>query len=85
MTLKKYLSFLRKLSDESNYSIEGLSLNYVLSKSYIDHLIIGIDSLKQLKLNIEKINEGISDEVISRIDSIQVKKAEMLNPNLWTK
>jgi len=85
MTLKKYLSFLRKLSCESNYSIEGLSLNYVLSKSYIDHLIIGIDSLKQLKLNIEKINEGISDEVISRIDSIQVKKAEMLNPNLWTK
>lgn len=85
MTLKKYLSFLRKISDESNYSIEGLSLNYVLSKSYIDHLIIGIDSLKQLKLNIEKINEGISDEVISRIDSIQVKKAEMLNPNLWTK
>lgn len=47
--------------------------------------IIGIDSLKHLKSNIEKINEGISEEVISRIDSIQIKKAEILNPNLWAK
>ena len=85
MTLKKYLHFLHKLSEESSYTIEGLALNYVLSKSYIDRLIIGIDSLKHLKINIEKINEGISDEVINRIDSIQIKNSEMLNPNLWTK
>ena len=65
--------------------MEGLAINYVLSKGYIDHLIIGIDSLKHLKSNIEKINEGISEEVISRIDSIQIKKAEILNPNLWAK
>jgi aryl-alcohol dehydrogenase-like predicted oxidoreductase len=85
MTLKKYLHFLHKLSEESSYKIEGLALNYVISKSYIDRLIIGIDSLKHLKTNIEKINEGISDEVISRIDSIQIKKTETLNPNSWTK
>ena len=85
MTLKKYLHILHKLSEESSYTIEGLALNYVLSKSYIDRLIIGIDSLKHLKTNIEKINEGISDEVINRIDSIQIKKTETLNPNSWTR
>ena len=78
----KYLH-LHKLSEESSYTIEGLALNYVLS--YIDRLIIGIDSLKHLKTNIEKINEGISDEVINRIDSIQIKKTETLNPNSWTR
>ncbi len=85
MNLKKNLSFLHKLSDESNYTMEGLALNYVLSKRYIDNLIIGIDSFEQLKTNIKKINEGITNEVISRIDSIKTKKAEMLNPSLWMK
>ena len=83
--LNKDLNFLHKLCKESNNMMNSLAINYVLEKGYIDQVIIGIDSLEQLKSNIEQISIGISEEIIKEIDSIQIKNPEMLDPSLWPK
>ena len=71
MTLKKHLSFLHRLSYESNYSMEGLAINYVLSKGYIDHLIIGIDSLKHSNQILKKLMKEFREKLL--VELIQFK------------
>ena len=60
-------------------------MNYVLGKQFLDHVIIGVDSLKQLRCNIKNTNISLPNELITIIDSIRVKKPEYLNPIIWPK
>ena len=68
-----------------NYNIDmnSLALNYAINKPYIDKVLIGVDSLEQLKNNI-KATESICDKSIYRkIDTIKVENTELLNPSNW--
>jgi aryl-alcohol dehydrogenase-like predicted oxidoreductase len=63
--------------------MNSLALNYAINKPYIDKVLIGVDSLEQLKNNI-KATESICDKSIYRkIDSIKVENTELLNPSNW--
>jgi aryl-alcohol dehydrogenase-like predicted oxidoreductase len=79
------LTHLHNLSNEFEISIESMALNYVLSQQFLDHTIIGVDSLKQLRCNIINTNKRMPSELINRIDSICVKNPEYLNPIIWPK
>ena len=48
--LKKELSYLKSIAVKFNLEMVDLALNYVLNKPYIDKVLIGVDSLKHLKM-----------------------------------
>lgn len=83
LKLKPYLIEINNIAKRANLSIEALALQYVLSKKYIDKIIIGVESLSQLKRNIDSIENKLSDTFINEIDSIYVKDSELLNPTNW--
>ena len=63
--------------------IENLAIKYPLSKNYIDHILIGVDSLDQLKNNI--INcDSIKDYSFKKVDNIDVNEDFLLHPKNWT-
>jgi len=78
-----YLNVLHKLADEINVSIEQLALGYVLQHSEIDNVIIGVDTMDQLKHNIEMIENKISEDIVKKIDKINVKETMLLYPKNW--
>ena len=78
-----YLNVLHKLADEINVSIEQLALGYVLQHAEIDNFIIGVDTMDQLKHNIEMIENKISEDIVKKIDKINVKETMLLYPKNW--
>ena len=82
-SIENELIFLNKIANDHEISLKCIALNYALGQKYLDHLVIGIDSLQQLKSNIKNINTVIPNKVISKINSIRIKNPEILNPSLW--
>ena len=60
-----------------------MALGYVFSKSYIDKIVMGIDSLVQLKSNIKASRIQLDNSIIKKIDSIITKNKNLLNPINW--
>ena len=80
--LKINLDYLNSLKDRYNIDIATLALKYVIEKKYIDHVLIGVDNLKQLKENLLIIDN--SDTIPhDLIDKIDVKDDLLLNPTNW--
>ena len=63
--------------------VQDLSLGYVNSKSYIDQIVIGVDSNRQLLSNLKSAENVLSEEIIMEIEEIKVDNKEMLNPTNW--
>jgi aryl-alcohol dehydrogenase-like predicted oxidoreductase len=81
--LKSYLEELDRICSENKISMSHLALGYCLSKDYIDKVIIGVDSLKQLDLNIEAMKTPLPHTIIEEIDKIKVTNQTLLNPTNW--
>ena len=83
LPLKNNLRELSFIVKNNNIAMESLALNYPLNKSYIDKVLIGVDSLEQLKNNI-KATENIFDKsTYKKIDCIQIENTKILNPSNW--
>ena len=65
--------------------MNDLALNYVCSKDYIDGVLLGVDSVDQLKSNIYCIESNTTKDVICEVDKIDIINNKMLNPANWTK
>lgn len=83
--IKNQLLCLQNLSKDFQISMESIALSYVLQKDYVDSVLIGVDSLDQLKKNLSFINEVIPIELVNKIDSINVEREDIINPSLWPK
>ena len=83
LPLLPYLKQLKKIARDENISIGQMALNYVLQNGNIDFVIIGVDSLDQLKQNLEYSNHSISGEAIDAIDRVCVDEVELLYPKNW--
>lgn len=81
--LEKYLKKLDQISNDFRIIKEALALQYVTNKSYIDGVLIGVDSIKQLKDNLENLKLNIQNDAFDAIDSINVNEIELLNPGIW--
>ena len=81
--LKKELVLLSDITKKHNITISQLALSYCLQQSTIDNVLIGVDSINQLKDNIQSINYRIKPEIINEINIIKVKNLDVLNPSLW--
>ena len=81
--LLPYLEQLKQIASNENISIGQMALNYVLQNENIDFAIIGVDSLEQLKQNIEFSKHVLSGEVIQAIERICVREVTLLSPKNW--
>tara|TARA_Y100000589_G_scaffold291859_1_gene295632 strand:- start:14941 stop:15810 length:870 start_codon:yes stop_codon:yes gene_type:complete len=82
--LKVLRDDLRKINKlVSSENISDLALNYAYSKDYIDSVLIGVDSVDQLKANIVCVENNACRHIHSKIDEIVVKNSFMLNPSNW--
>lgn len=77
------LQKIHKIANSANVSMEQLALNYVLQQDEIDHVIIGVDTVNQLKNNIKMSKNRISNDVIKKVNEINVKEVELLYPKNW--
>jgi aryl-alcohol dehydrogenase-like predicted oxidoreductase len=76
---------IEKLCKEFNLTTNELALSYVLSKDYIDGVLIGVDSLDHLKNNISISGLKISQKLIEEVDNLNVPDENILNPTNWIK
>jgi aryl-alcohol dehydrogenase-like predicted oxidoreductase len=81
--LKPYLSLLQTYCLQQGVDIEDVALQYVLQNPYIDKVLIGVDSIVQLKKNIKATTSNIRVVDMNVVDSILVKEKELLNPVNW--
>jgi aryl-alcohol dehydrogenase-like predicted oxidoreductase len=81
--LKDELLKIRELSQRYNITVEGLALQYCLHQPYIDKVIVGVDSLKQLQANINACKEVLPEKVFDEINEIQLEEINLVNPALW--
>ena len=85
--LKYFKPILLKLNDicnEFHIDMNTIALNFPLSNSFIDKVVIGIDTISQLQKNIEAIRLWKYDaNLINCIKDIHVEYQELLNPVNW--
>lgn len=81
--LEQYLKLVNEIAHENNLEIFELALSYVFSFEAIDGIIIGVDSLTQLKKNISVVKSKNSNNLLKSINEIVVKESFLLNPSNW--
>lgn len=78
-----YLTQLDKIASDFSIKKEALILQYALTNPLISGVLIGVDSLNQLKSNLFISEQIIPKEAIEEINKINVKETSLLNPSLW--
>ncbi len=81
--LKNELLQISNISKRHHISISQLALSYCLSQPTIDNVLIGVDSIEQLKDNLSAVNYNLDSMVIDDINNIHVQNLDLLNPSLW--
>ena len=82
--LRSQLNEILKLSKEFKVSIHELSLKFVLNNEFIDKVVIGIDSIDQLKENLKILrSSALPNDLINKIKDIKVTDVSLLNPANW--
>jgi len=81
--LKAPLDLVETLSEQNNISISDLALHYACSNQLINKVLIGVDSLNQLKENVNSVRKEIDQNVFKEINKIEIGAKELLNPSNW--
>ena len=81
--LKKELIVIKQLSNLNQVPVVDLSLGYCLAQDHIDQVLIGVDSVSQLRKNLKALKNPIPSELYDRINKIVVEDRNLLNPSLW--
>lgn len=81
--LKPYLKRLNSICLNNNISMSSLALNFVKQNKYVDKIVIGAESIKQLKENIDCLTFNLDKKIMELIYNINVEEKELLNPVNW--
>jgi len=81
--LSNELIAIKNMANEENICISKLALSYCLYQDTIDQVLIGVDSVNQLIENLKALNYKINPITITKINAIEVKNLDLLNPSLW--
>ncbi|TVR77523.1 MAG: aldo/keto reductase [Chitinophagaceae bacterium] len=81
--LKAYLEQLEIIAKKYRVEKAALALHYALSKTYIDGILIGVDSLNQMENNIKMLASRVPHQAFNEIDNIVVNESYLLNPAVW--
>lgn len=78
-----HLNELKAMAARNNVSVSALVLQYAISKKYIDSVLIGVDSVEQLKSNLSMLDVSINQDALRQLDLIRVEDISLLNPATW--
>lgn len=81
-SVKSKLSHLDVIIEDLEISKAQSCLGFALSNRYIDHVVVGIDNLDQLKSNIDEI-KNIPSIDFNVFDELSVSEPSIINPALW--
>jgi uncharacterized protein len=81
--LQSQMLEIQRISQETGIHISTMALAYCMSQPFVDQVLIGVDSVSQLKLNFEASNYQLPKNTIQLIDQMSVKNIKLLNPALW--
>ena len=81
--LIKPLEKLKKIAESKSLTMEELAIGYAFSMDFIDNVLIGVDSLDQLKDNLNVLSNSISMQTVDEINMISIQNDNLLNPSLW--
>lgn len=81
--IKNELTEIQELAKSNNIEMSGLALSYVSQQDCIDKILIGVDTVEQLRLNLEALRFSIPVEVLNKIDKLDIKDKSLLNPSNW--
>lgn len=83
MSLREPLEKLKGIAQSNLLKIEELAIGYALSMNFIDNVLIGVDSLDQLKGNLSALTKTLSKQTVDEINTISIQNTNLLNPSLW--
>lgn len=84
---KPILSRIKKICKETGLNCIELAMAYVKRENAISHLVFGVDSLEQLKSDIEIFNNiDVSSDLLKHVEEeFNDIEAEIVMPSLWKK
>ena len=77
------ISQLKIIANKAGITISELSLLWVSSLNFNGKIIIGVDSLEQLKKHERTLSTSVKNEIFEEALSIKYKNINILNPSLW--
>jgi len=81
--LRKQLLAINAIAKEENVAVAELALSYCLGQNNIDNVLIGVDTVGQLRNNLAVADYKISKEAINKINTLQTPDVNLLNPSRW--
>lgn len=82
--LRPYLEQIHNISQELSIPMHQLALNYAAENADISKVIIGVDSLEQLKSNLSAVQPKlIGEKWLTTLNQITVKEQSLLQPVNW--
>jgi aryl-alcohol dehydrogenase-like predicted oxidoreductase len=82
-SLRNQMLQIKDITNRLCITVQTLAIAYCLNQSMIDQILIGVDSQRQLKENIEAFNYQIPEDIVREINQIKTKNTDLLNPSLW--
>lgn len=83
MPLKPYLDQVAELSRIHRAGLSDIALNYAVQQERIDRVLIGVDTINQLKENLESLSRRVPAELMAKLDALHVEENTLLNPSTW--
>ena len=81
--LTSKLKKLHAISQDTQIPINALCIGFCLSNPSIDKLVLGIDSLEDLKMNVLNVNENIEKEILDQLYSLKETNEKLILPVNW--
>lgn len=78
---------LEKIAGDNDYTMAELCMRYVLSNPAVKSVLIGVDTVEQMRENLQLASRGpLSRELVTQIDECVPELAEaIVRPALWSK
>lgn len=77
------LKELKNISESYGLSITELAIGYIKLFNSFDSILIGVESLNQLKNNLSCSKVQLSEEIKNKLESIKLIDKSLLNPSKW--
>ena len=73
---------LENFKDQLQYALDHYT-SHGIKPEEIDHIVMGVESKKQLEENTIVLNEEMNQKIIDLVLTINVKNKNLLNPVNW--
>lgn len=81
---ESHLKKLNSIAHNSGLSLSAICLNFAFKNEHIDHIVIGVDSLSQLKTNVDNLRHAAAvASMESELRSLSIDDEKILMPHKW--